>query len=103
MAKSDSQYQRIGTLVPAATVAVPTYKAEQMLNQDILMSAYEFKVTDSNAEHALISGIHMKTGGNVEIDTFDRAIVAQLMALPQDIQLPIMIKVVQFGRYYALE
>ena len=103
MAKQDGQYQRIGSLVPAASVAVPTYKAEQMVNQDILMNTYEIKITENNAEHALISGIHMKTGAAVEIDTFDRAIVAQLVNLPQDVQMPILIKVVVFGRYYSLE
>lgn len=103
MAKTDSSVQRIGAIVPASSVAVPVLRAEDCVNKEYYLMSYEFKVAEKGGDYVVMACKDVVSRKDVEISTFDKAIVAQLAAIPEGTPLPLLIKVVKFGRYFALD
>lgn len=103
MAKRSEGLNRIGAIAPASSVAVPTFRAEDKVNAEIILNGWKFEVVENGGEKVTIDATDALTGQPIEITTFDKAIVAQLMSVPAETPMPIAAKVVKFGRYYALE
>jgi hypothetical protein len=103
MAKRNEGLNRIGQIAPAKSVAVPTYRCEDKVNAELIVNGWKFEVVENGGEKVTIDCQDALTGDPLELTTFDKAIVAQLMSVPADTPMPIAAKVVKFGRYYALD
>lgn len=103
MAKADSNIPRISVFAAKESVAIPTFRAEDKVGVELYIHSYEFAVVENGGEKVTLNCVEVTTNRQLEITTFDKAIVAQMMSIPADTLMPIAAKVVKFGRYYALD
>lgn len=104
MAKTEGQYLRISDIVKPQQVARPNFNTEQVVNKEMAITDWHFEVSEKNGtDYAVIEAVIMTTRQEIEITSFDKAIIAQLGSIPNDTPKPILAKVVKFGRYFALE
>ena len=93
MAKDQARQARISDYVPAEKLAIPVYNTDKMLNQEIYISTWEFKVSEKGGDYVTFEGIFATSQLPFSCSSFDRAIVAQLAAYPADAPRPIAAKV----------
>lgn len=103
MPKTDPNIPRISQFAAKESVAIPTFRAEDKVGVELYVNSYEFAVVENGGEKVTLQCIEAVSRQQIEITTFDKAIVAQMMSIPADAQMPIAAKVVKFGRYYALD
>lgn len=103
MAKNTEGMQRIGSLVPATSVAVPSVRTEDVTNKEFALSSWEFRVSEKGGDFVVMQAHDMVTQKAVEITAWDKAIIAQLANIPEGTPMPLLVKVVKFGRFHALE
>jgi hypothetical protein len=103
MAKGNEGLVRISQFAKKDDVVTPIFNAKDMVGKELAFTSWEFKTSEKGTDFVEIQAIRLDTRMQVSVRSWDKAVIAQLGAVPADAQMPIAARFVKHGEYLGLE
>jgi len=101
MAKNEETVRRISEVASAEEVIKPVFRAQDHMNTDFLISAFETR-RGEDGKFYIIDAFHVESSTHCVLSTGSWMVDKQLQALDQREDLPLLIQFIQKDRSYYM-